>query len=74
MKIGGAEISREKWDEAEAGEEDDDDENLDIQMGGTGGSLIPAKRPGFHLPDWTRAPLPPGAPPAPRPPRLEVTA
>ena len=68
MKISGAEISREKWDEAEAGEEEMMDEDLAAIV-----SSIPAKRPGFHLPDWTRASLPSGAPPAPRPPRIEVT-
>ncbi|OCB90085.1 actin-like ATPase domain-containing protein [Sanghuangporus baumii] len=68
MKISGAEIPREKWDEAEAEEEDMEEEDLAALA-----SSIPTKRPGFHLPDWTRAVLPPGAPPAPRPPRIEVT-
>lgn len=72
LKIGGAEISREKWDEAEV-DSDDMDEDMEIPIGGDG-SVIPAKRPGFHLPDWTRVPLPPGAPQAPRPPRLEIGA
>ncbi|EJD06873.1 actin-like ATPase domain-containing protein [Fomitiporia mediterranea MF3/22] len=73
LKIGGAEISREKWDEAEAMDEElDDDDGLELAQGLS--SSIPAKRPGFHLPDWTRAPLSPGAPTALRPPpRIEIT-
>ncbi|KAI5122924.1 hypothetical protein M0805_007602 [Coniferiporia weirii] len=70
MKIGGVEISREKWDEAEANDEDEEEEEEESMVEG----VVPSKRPGFHLPDWTRAPLPPGAPPAPRPPRMEVAS
>lgn len=64
MKIGGIEITREKWDEAEAANDDDD--------GDAPAQLAAPQRPAFHLPDWTRAPLPAGAPPAPRPPRLDA--
>lgn len=71
MKISGVEISRESWDEAEAEDEEELDEELELAALQ---SSIPAKRPGFHLPDWTRAPLPPGAPLAPRPPRLDVSS
>ncbi|THH04523.1 hypothetical protein EW145_g5460 [Phellinidium pouzarii] len=66
MKLSGIEISRENWDEAEANDEDDEGPEAE--------GAVPAKRPGFHLPDWTRMPLPPGAPPAPRLPRIEVTS
>lgn len=67
LKISGMEVSREKWDEAAAedGEEVIDEETQEVF------TTIPAKRTGYHLPDWTRVPLPPGAPPAPRPPRPE---
>ncbi|KAH8117931.1 actin-like ATPase domain-containing protein [Phellopilus nigrolimitatus] len=70
MKISGIEIAREKWDEAEAADDEDDEDGDDPLVVGE----VPSKRPGFHLPDWTRAPLPTGAPPAPRPPRLDVVS
>lgn len=64
LKIGGTEILRENWDEVGA---IDDDEDEDAFAEG----VIPRKRPNLALPDWTRVPLPPGAPPAPRPPRVD---
>jgi actin-related protein 10 len=64
LKISGMEISREKWDETATEEEFIDEETEEVVV-----TTIPAKRNAFHLPDWTRAPLPPGAPAAPRPPR-----
>ncbi|KZT01408.1 actin-domain-containing protein [Laetiporus sulphureus 93-53] len=73
LKTGGPEILREKWDEA--GVQDDGD--------GLGGVLDPGRSPTLLLPDWTRIPLPVGAPPAPRalshvsvpnPPQTEVGA
>ncbi|OSC96885.1 actin-like ATPase domain-containing protein [Trametes coccinea BRFM310] len=75
LKTGGFEVQREKWDEAEAGavvtgvQPDDED----VLMGAE--DSPPRPRPGAAsatprsiLPDWTRTPLPAGAPPAPRPP------
>lgn len=64
MKIGGIEITREKWDEAEVADEAADGDNEQH----TGQPPLRT----FHLPDWTRAPLPQGAPPAPRAPKLIV--
>ncbi|KIY51794.1 actin-like ATPase domain-containing protein [Fistulina hepatica ATCC 64428] len=61
LKIGGAEIMRERWDEASqweeqaAAEEEDDD--------GVMTTDVPRS---LLLPDWTRPPLPVGAPHAPR--------
>ena len=63
LKVGGMEVSRETWDESAAEEEVVDEETQEVF------TTIPAKRTAFHLPDWTRAPLPLGAPPAPRPPK-----
>ncbi|CAL1717083.1 unnamed protein product [Somion occarium] len=56
LKSGGVEITREKWDEAEA--HTNPDESMEQPMD-----------PNAHttynlLPDWTRTPLPVGAPPA----------
>lgn len=69
MKIGGIEIPREKWDEAEAAEADEVDDNSSEKFDSGTASLdtsdAAAKRV-FRLPDWTRVPLSPGAPPAPR--------
>ncbi|KAI0775099.1 actin-domain-containing protein [Trametes elegans] len=60
LKTGGQEVNREKWDEAEAqpGE-------ADMAVDDAPPRAAPAKN---ILPDWTRTPLPVGAPPAPRPP------
>ena len=71
-------MQREKWDEAEA----QPDTDADVQMAsppsssplrpgaaGTGAAASVRSSPAKHiLPDWTRTPLPVGAPPAPRPP------
>ncbi|KAI0707248.1 actin-domain-containing protein [Earliella scabrosa] len=68
LKTGGVEVQREKWDEAEAQPEPDED----VPMGDPASS--PPRTPARSspaksiLPDWTRTPLPAGAPPAPRPP------
>ncbi len=53
LKTGGVELTRERWDEAASGA--DDDMNVDTSMA-VGRSGI--------LPDWTRIPLSQGAPPA----------
>ncbi|OCH88582.1 actin-like ATPase domain-containing protein [Obba rivulosa] len=58
LKTGGVEVAREKWDEADA--EFDEDDPM---------ALAPDRQfssPKSILPDWTRTPLPAGAPPAPR--------
>lgn len=57
LKIGGAEVAREKWDEA------------DVDMDAEDPMLVSPDRPATRniLPDWTRTPLPLGAPPAVRP-------
>ena len=65
MKIGGVEITREKWDEAEVADEAADGDSAQPE------DSAPRQR-AFHLPDWTRTPLPQGAPPAPRPPKPDV--
>ncbi|KAI0648997.1 actin-domain-containing protein [Trametes meyenii] len=61
LKTGGVEVQREKWDEAEA-QPDDDAMLVDDSP-----PRLPASSKNI-LPDWTRTPLPVGAPPAPRPP------
>ncbi|KAK0236074.1 actin family [Armillaria nabsnona] len=53
LKTGGVELTRERWDEAASG--GDDDMNVDTSMA-VGRSGV--------LPDWTRIPLSQGAPPA----------
>ncbi|KAI0077080.1 actin-domain-containing protein [Panus rudis PR-1116 ss-1] len=59
LKTGGIEITREKWDEADAAQPDSGDDLANI---------VEQKSIHSLLPDWTRSPLPAGAPPAPRPP------
>ncbi|KAI0733558.1 actin-domain-containing protein [Fomitopsis betulina] len=59
LKTGGAEVPRERWDEADVPPEDEDDAMQ--------GVADPTRSPRSILPDWTRTPLPIGAPPAPRP-------
>ncbi|KAI0749669.1 actin family [Daedaleopsis nitida] len=63
LKTGGVEVQREKWDEAEAQPDTDEDLPMDSSPPRPAKSS-PAKN---ILPDWTRTPLPVGAPPAPRP-------
>ncbi|TDL25683.1 actin-like ATPase domain-containing protein [Rickenella mellea] len=65
LKIGGEEIAREKWDEATGGQDDEigPDESMEVV------DERPRRAPHI-LPDWSRAPLLPGAPPAPRPQQL----
>lgn len=53
LKTGGAEITREKWDEAEA--RTNPDESTTIESN--------AKTVSELVPDWTRSPMPAGAPP-----------
>lgn len=65
LKIGGVEILREKWDELGA---NDDEEDEEAYMEGLS---PPRKRPNLALPDWSRVPLPPGAPHAPRQTRVD---
>ncbi|KAJ7903315.1 actin-domain-containing protein [Mycena olivaceomarginata] len=55
LKTGGAEVNREQWDMAEANR-DGDTSGMDVSMDGERGHII--------LPDWTRSPLPAGAPSA----------
>ncbi|EMD33902.1 hypothetical protein CERSUDRAFT_67540 [Gelatoporia subvermispora B] len=57
LKTGGVEVAREKWDEADAEFDEDDPMALAHEF----------SSPKAILPDWTRSPLPVGAPPAPRP-------
>ncbi|TBU45685.1 actin-domain-containing protein [Dichomitus squalens] len=66
LKTGGVEVQREKWDEAEAQPDSDDDVPMAHDSSpARSARSSPAKS---ILPDWTRTPLPTGAPPAPRPP------
>ncbi|OAX37482.1 actin-like ATPase domain-containing protein [Rhizopogon vinicolor AM-OR11-026] len=57
LKTGGVEVAREKWDEADPAQIDQDD---DVVM------IAPPSEyaPRSVIPDWTRGPLPVGAPPA----------
>ncbi|KAF7986458.1 hypothetical protein HWV62_31233 [Athelia sp. TMB] len=57
LKTGGVEVPREKWDEADPAQNEDND-----VPPMSAGSLDRAPR--NILPDWTRTPLPQGAPPA----------
>ena len=59
LKTGGVEVPRERWDEEDVPPEDEDDAMQGI--------ADTARSPRSILPDWTRTPLPVGAPPAPRP-------
>jgi actin-related protein 10 len=59
LKTGGEEIAREKWDEADPDQlldDEDEDEAAIIER-------VQGKERNI-LPDWTRSPLPVGAPPA----------
>lgn len=58
LKIGGVEVARERWDEAE-NQPDDDDETVPMAVDSS-----PPRPARNVLPDWTRGPLPSGAPPA----------
>ncbi|KAI9566808.1 actin family [Boletus coccyginus] len=62
LKTGGVEVPREKWDEALSSQNDDDAMESEPPVS-------PEQRPRAMLPDWTRTPLPVGAPSAvsPRP-------
>ena len=64
LKIGGVEVPRKKWDEVDAQTDPDED----VAM------ISPQTPHKTHniLPDWTRSPLPVGAPPA-RPPVATAT-
>jgi actin-related protein 10 len=55
LKVGGSEVVRERWDEADASQFDHDDSMLVDDTRPLGSSI---------LPDWTRTPLPTGAPSA----------
>ena len=64
LKTGGVEIAREKWDEA-GDHPGPDDSAEEIDTTGT----FPMNA--ILIPDWTRTPLPMGAPPAnPPPPQM----
>jgi actin-related protein 10 len=52
-------VPREKWDEADPADNADHDEDMPPISAGT-----LDRAPRNILPDWTRTPLPPGAPPA----------
>jgi actin-related protein 10 len=58
LKTGGTEVAREKWDEADAQMDGDDGGDVSPQTPHSARSI---------LPDWTRSPLPVGAPPAKAP-------
>ncbi|KAI9000451.1 actin-domain-containing protein [Trametes punicea] len=70
LKTGGVEVQRERWDEADAGagaaaQSDDGDVLMDDSPPRP--RAVAPSTPRSILPDWTRTPLPVGAPPAPRP-------
>ncbi|PPQ80530.1 hypothetical protein CVT25_001536 [Psilocybe cyanescens] len=56
LKIGGVEVAREKWDEEDPNRNDD---SMDVSAEANN-----SQAPRSILPDWTRSPLPMGAPPA----------
>ncbi|KAJ7067139.1 fungal-specific actin related protein [Mycena amicta] len=58
LKTGGAEVNREQWDMVDAANDADDGEEM----------VVETERKQLILPDWTRSPLPVGAPPANIPP------
>ncbi|KAI0271551.1 fungal-specific actin related protein [Gloeopeniophorella convolvens] len=62
LKTGGVEIARERWDEA-SGQPDPDDTMEEVGIPGHSAANV--------IPDWTRTPLPMGAPPA-NPPRPQI--
>ena len=62
LKTGGEEILRERWDEANRGD-DDPDVNMDVDPVTPRHSQAQT-RTGPILPDWSRSPLPAGAPSA----------
>ncbi|KAI9445463.1 actin-domain-containing protein [Lactarius indigo] len=63
LKTGGAEVPREKWDEAGGLPDPGDDAMEEDDVAG--------HSPANVIPDWTRTPLPVGAPPAnPPPPQM----
>ncbi|KAI0833618.1 actin-domain-containing protein [Trametes gibbosa] len=76
LKTGGVEVQREKWDEAEAPAELDvnvgDDRDGDVLMGGGDSPPRLAVVSKSILPDWTRTPLPIGAPAASQPVTLQA--
>ncbi|KAF9223377.1 actin-like ATPase domain-containing protein [Gyrodon lividus] len=63
LKIGGVEVSREKWDEAFSSQIDDDDDDDDDDDMATS-PIQQEQKPRNILPDWTRTPLPVSASPA----------
>lgn len=65
LKTGGVEVAREKWDEADPNR--DPDESMEIS------TEVPDRFRNI-LPDWTRMPLPAGAPPAVLIPRVSPQA
>ena len=56
LKTGGVEVAREKWDEADVQMEEDEEDDVS--------PTTPRSAARSILPDWTRSPLPAGAPPA----------
>lgn len=56
-------MAREKWDEADTHMDGDEDDDMESQSPVTPRSIVRS-----ILPDWTRTPLPVGAPPAKAPP------
>ncbi|EKM78646.1 hypothetical protein AGABI1DRAFT_75023 [Agaricus bisporus var. burnettii JB137-S8] len=58
LKTGGTEVSRERWDEADAAAQNPEQEDTTTVPDVSGHSNLSI------LPDWTRGPLPDGAPPA----------
>ncbi|THH15556.1 hypothetical protein EW146_g4932 [Bondarzewia mesenterica] len=78
LKIGGVEVAREKWDEVDGQDFDPDDDAVTnvpatphTSAGDAAQAPVQVRRGGRSvIPDWTRTPLPVGAPPAnPLPPQ-----
>lgn len=64
LKIGGHELAREKWDEL-GDQNRADDEDMDVnedEGGGVAEAPTTPQKPRSILPDWTKSPLPQGAP------------
>ncbi|KAE9405210.1 actin-like ATPase domain-containing protein [Gymnopus androsaceus JB14] len=64
LKTGGTEVSREKWDEADPEREDPDAESPPRSQAQQQSRAMQIPPPRNILPDWTRWPLPVGAPSA----------
>lgn len=59
-------MAREKWDEIVDPRRDNPDNSMDVDPSAENTTADQSARSSSIIPDWTRSPLPVGAPPAPR--------